>query len=64
MGVLNGAMAGANTGGNHQDNSAVATVYGNSADAGSGSGDTSMTTGPAYSNASAFTVVNTNLVWW
>ena len=62
--VENAALAGADTGGNSQDNSAVAIGYGNSADAGSGSGYRSMTTGPAYSNASAFTVVNTTLVGW
>jgi len=62
--VDNAAGAIADTGGNSQDNSAVAIGYGNSADAGSGSGYRSMTTGPAYSNASAFTVVNTTLVGW
>jgi len=62
--VYNAALAGANTGGNSQSNSAVATGgCGNDADAGSGSGYRSMVTGPAYSNAQAFTVVNTTLVW-
>jgi len=61
--VYNAALAGANTGGNSQNNSAVATGYGNDADAGSSSGVRNMTTGPAVSNAQAFTVVNTTLVW-
>ena len=61
--VGNAAVAAADTGGNSQNNSAVATGYGNDADAGSGSGGArSMTTGPAYSNAQAFTIVNT-FVW-
>jgi len=62
--VENFAMAEANTGSNAQNNSAVASGYENYADASSGSGYRSMTTGPAYSNASAFTVVNTTLVGW
>ena len=62
--VENFAMAEANTGSNAQNNSAVASGYENHADASSGSGYRSMTTGPAYSNASAFTVVNTTLVGW
>jgi len=61
--VGNAAFAAANTGGNSQNNSAVATGYGNDADAGSSSGVRNMTTGPAVSNAQAFTVVNTTLVW-
>jgi len=61
--VENDAMAVADTGGNSQNNSAVATGYGNDADAGSSSGVRNMTTGPAVSNAQAFTVVNTTLVW-
>ena len=61
--VYNAALAGANTGGNSQNNSAVATGYGNDADAGSSSGVRNMTTGPAVSNAQAFTVVNTSISW-
>ena len=61
--VDNAALAGAYTGGNSQSNSAVATGYGNDADAGSGSGYRNIVTGPAVSNAQAFTVVNTTLVW-
>ena len=61
--VYNAALAGANTGGNSQSNSAVASGFDNDADAGSSSGVRNMTTGPAVSNAQAFTVVNTTLVW-
>ena len=61
--VDNAALAGAYTGGNSQDNDATAEGVYNSADAGSGSGYRSMVTGPAVSNAQAFTVVNTTLVW-
>ena len=56
--VKNGAYAGANTGGNSQNNSAVASGYDNSADADSGSGDRWMGTGPASADADAWVVVN------
>ena len=61
--VSNVAMAGADTGGNSQSNSAVASGDWNNAGAGSGSGVRNMTTGPAVSNAQAFTVVNTSISW-
>ena len=61
--VENYSEAIANTGGNSQNNSAVASGVWNNAGAGSGSGVRNMTTGPAVSNAQAFTVVNTTLVW-
>ena len=61
--VENGAAAIADTGGNSQNNSAVASGDWNNAGAGSGSGVRNMTTGQAVSNAQAFTVVNTSISW-
>ena len=62
--VENGAAAIADTGGNSQNNSAVASGFDNDADAGSGSGARNITTGSATAVAGAGVEVNTCLYDW